>query len=209
MNLRSTWSIAIFFLVLPALCGAGDTKLTKKTIKAADGVNIVCEVRGNGDTTLIFLHGLCGERIGAYFSANRQLFDSHHNVNMMLSAGNGRHKSAMALAIAQTTSSEEEVIHALHRFWQEERLGLYRYLTGNDRFRDLFEDNQEHLSPDQLSSPLGLYLFLKLREGVTGKDVLIRTGCLGVLTHMGSGTYIRFSVGKITKPTYARYIRVG
>jgi len=153
-------------------------------------------------------HGLCGERIGAYFSANRQLFDSHHNVNMILSAGNGRHKSAMVLAIAQTTSSEEEVIHALHRFWQEERLGLYQYLTGNERFCDLFEDSQEHLSPDQLNSPLGLYLFLKLREGVGGKDVLIRTGCLGVVTQMGSGTYIRFSVGKITKPTYARHIRV-
>jgi hypothetical protein len=53
MNLRSTMSIAIFFLILPALCSAGDTKLTKKTIKAADTVNIVCEVRGQGDTALM------------------------------------------------------------------------------------------------------------------------------------------------------------
>src|ERR1041385_5520428 len=37
---------------------AGDAgKAVKKTIRAADGVNLVCEVCGKGDTALVFLHG--------------------------------------------------------------------------------------------------------------------------------------------------------
>ena len=151
-------------------------------------------------------HGICGERVGTYFSANRQLFDAHHNINMMLSAGNGRHKSAMVLAIANATPEQEEIIRSLHKFWQRERLGLYCYLVRSGGFRELFEDSQEHLLSDQLDSPLGLYLFLKLRPGVSRKDVLIGTGCLGVETPMASGNYIRFAVGKITEPTYARHI---
>lgn len=151
-------------------------------------------------------HGVCGERIGVYFSASRELFDAHHSINMMLSAGNGRQKSALALAIAQATPEQEQSIRSLHRFWQQERLGLYHYLLGRRQFADLFDDDQRHLRADQLESPLGLYLLVKLREGVSGKDVLMRTGCLGVETPMGSGRYMRFAVGKITSPTYSRYI---
>jgi aspartate/methionine/tyrosine aminotransferase len=153
-------------------------------------------------------HGLCGERCGAYFSANRLLFDEHHSINMTLSAGNGRYKSALALAIAGATEAQEEIIRSLHRFWQRERLGLYHYLVRSRQFGELFADEQGHLRPDQLEATLGLYLFLKLRDGVSGKDVLIRTGCLGVETPMASGNYIRFAVGKITEPTYARFIPV-
>src|SRR6478609_4072489 len=50
------------FALLTVVAHAQDAKATKKTIKAADGVNIVCEVQGKGDTVLIFLHGWCGDR---------------------------------------------------------------------------------------------------------------------------------------------------
>src|ERR1700730_13473958 len=34
----------------------------KKTIRADDGLSLVGEVRGQGDTALVFLHGWCGDR---------------------------------------------------------------------------------------------------------------------------------------------------
>src|SRR5687767_8607491 len=34
----------------------------KRVVRAADGVDIVCETRGRGDTALVFLHGWCGDR---------------------------------------------------------------------------------------------------------------------------------------------------
>lgn len=158
-------------------------------------------------------HGICGERVGAYFSANEKLFDGYHNLNMMLSAGNGRFRSALALALANATPDQEDVIRELHRFWHRERLGLYHYLIGSEQFGHLFDKEQGHLQPDQLSDPLGLYLLPKLRPDISEKsdteitkDVLIDTGCLGVVTRMGSGAYIRFAVGKLTEPMYAKYI---
>src|SRR4029079_12153946 len=39
----------------------GDAKPPKKTFKADDGLKIVGEVRGKGDTALVFLHGWCGD----------------------------------------------------------------------------------------------------------------------------------------------------
>src|SRR5262245_27513564 len=54
------FSLVCFMLVRVAL--AGDAKPVKKTIRAEDELPIVCEVRGKGDTALIFLHGWCGDR---------------------------------------------------------------------------------------------------------------------------------------------------
>jgi hypothetical protein len=42
--------------------GEPDTKPVKKTFRADDGLEIVGEVRGQGDAALIFLHGWCGDR---------------------------------------------------------------------------------------------------------------------------------------------------
>jgi len=151
-------------------------------------------------------HGICGERIGSYSSVNKELFTSVQTVNMQLSAGNGRYRSGLALAIAESTPEEEAVIRRLHKFWAQERAGLYQYLIASGRFTHLFDDNQSHIRPEKLLEPRGLYLFVKLREGVDLKQVLQETGCLGVLTPMKSGTYLRLAVGKITKPTYAKYI---
>jgi pimeloyl-ACP methyl ester carboxylesterase len=48
-------------LVTPLAVG-GDPKPIKATVRAADGLNIAYDVRGKGDTTLVFLHGWCGDR---------------------------------------------------------------------------------------------------------------------------------------------------
>jgi pimeloyl-ACP methyl ester carboxylesterase len=53
------------FLLLFDSFGHGtnvDAKPTKITVRADDGIGIVCEVRGEGDTALILLHGWCGTR---------------------------------------------------------------------------------------------------------------------------------------------------
>jgi sigma-B regulation protein RsbQ len=112
MNLRSTLSIAIFFLILPALSGAGDTKLTKKTIKAADGVNIVCEVRGKGDAALMFLHGLCGER--AYWKHQVDAFAADYRIVTLDQAGHGESgKNRKTWTVASLAGDVEAVVRDL------------------------------------------------------------------------------------------------
>src|SRR5260221_918029 len=39
-----------------------ESPFVKKTIRAGDGLSLVGEVRGQGDTALVFLHGWCGDR---------------------------------------------------------------------------------------------------------------------------------------------------
>lgn len=150
-------------------------------------------------------HGLCGERIGAYFSANADIFSPVQNVNMTLAAGNGHFRSAMVQSLCDTTADQEAGIQGLHRFWARERQGLHQYLLGSGKFSELFDQDQSHIHQEDLQDPLGLYLFVKLQPGVTSSDVLYATGCLGVDTPMGSGKYMRFAVGKFTEPTYAKY----
>ncbi len=45
-----------------ALARGGDAKVAKGTVRAADGVNIVYDVRGQGDIALVFIHGWCCDR---------------------------------------------------------------------------------------------------------------------------------------------------
>ncbi len=152
-------------------------------------------------------HGFCGERIGVYTSPNDEIFGRIQNLNMTLSAGNGRYRSALAEALATPTPVQAQKLRELHQFWGQERKGLYQYLIGSGNFDDIFEPDQPHILQDQLDEPLGLYVFLRLRPGVHTKDVLIKTGCLGVETTMGDGsTWMRFAVGKITKPTYSKLL---
>ena len=52
-----SWLVAGFLII-----GAEAPKPTRKTVTTEDGLNLVCEVRGAGDTALVFLHGWCGDR---------------------------------------------------------------------------------------------------------------------------------------------------
>src|SRR5262245_66205582 len=66
MNAR--WNgvqFSAFFVVLLVAWVAdmpGDEQPVKTTVRASDGLNIVGEVRGQGDTALVLLHGWCGTR---------------------------------------------------------------------------------------------------------------------------------------------------
>lgn len=63
MNTRFQFS-ALCLLLIANVASAtqNDTKPTKATVRSADGLNIVYDVRGKGDTALVFLHGWCCDR---------------------------------------------------------------------------------------------------------------------------------------------------
>lgn len=67
--------------------GAEGARPVKKTIRAEDGLAIVCEVRGKGDTALVFLHGWCGDR--AYWKHQVDAFASDYRVVTLDQAGHG------------------------------------------------------------------------------------------------------------------------
>jgi pimeloyl-ACP methyl ester carboxylesterase len=82
--------LAVFACVIlvpqAALC-QDDAKPTKKTLRTADGVNIVYEVRGKGDTALVFLHGWCGDR--EYWKHQVEPFAADYRVVTLDQAGHG------------------------------------------------------------------------------------------------------------------------
>lgn len=152
-------------------------------------------------------HGLCRQRVGAYFSENPEIFGVVQNLIMKVSAGQGDDKSALALALAAQTPAQQQAIDDLHEFWAKGRRGLHAFLM-QERFAHLFDEKQSHITQDQLQNPGSLYLFLKLKPGITGRQVAVETGCLGVETPMRDrqDIYIRFAVGMLTEPTFAQYI---
>jgi pimeloyl-ACP methyl ester carboxylesterase len=96
-------SIACLSLLAPAAFPAeGDAKPAKKTVRAEDGLTIVCEVRGKGDTALIFLHGWCGDR--DYWKHQVDVFAADYRVVALDQAGHGesgkdrKHWTASSLA---------------------------------------------------------------------------------------------------------------
>lgn len=91
MNMRL---VSLSFLIIclavqfrAALGGEGDTKPTKKTVRAEDGLSIVCEIRGKGDTALVFLHGFCGDR--EYWKNQVNVFAADYRVVTLDQAGHG------------------------------------------------------------------------------------------------------------------------
>ncbi|AMV23672.1 Sigma factor SigB regulation protein RsbQ [Gemmata sp. SH-PL17] len=86
MNLRFIGvasSIACLFLASTAV---GDEPV-KKTVKAGDGLSIACDVRGKGDTTLVFLHGWGGDR--EYWKNQANAFATDYTVVTVDQAGHG------------------------------------------------------------------------------------------------------------------------
>ena len=59
----------------------------KKTFRGDDGLEIVGEVRGQGDTALVFLHGWCGDR--AYWKHQVEVFAADYRVVALDQAGHG------------------------------------------------------------------------------------------------------------------------
>jgi pimeloyl-ACP methyl ester carboxylesterase len=87
MNTRLAALCFALICTLAALADDTSAKATKKTIRAADGVNIACEVRGQGDTALIFLHGWCGDH--EYWKHQVEPFSADYRIVTLDQAGHG------------------------------------------------------------------------------------------------------------------------
>jgi pimeloyl-ACP methyl ester carboxylesterase len=99
-------------LVPAARADEGGRKPVKKTIRAADGVNIVCEVCGTGDTALVFLHGWCGDR--AYWKNQADAFAADYRVVTLDQAGHGESgKDRKKWTVKSLAADVEAVVKAL------------------------------------------------------------------------------------------------
>eukprot|EP01125_Pyxidicula_operculata_P017099 TRINITY_DN5952_c0_g2_i1.p1 TRINITY_DN5952_c0_g2~~TRINITY_DN5952_c0_g2_i1.p1 ORF type:complete len:488 (-),score=68.44 TRINITY_DN5952_c0_g2_i1:98-1561(-) len=184
-----------------------------RTLPEKDGVSLMKGVVSNKQILdkVIFLesfsksHGLCRERLGCYFSTNNTLFTKLHASNITYSAGPGEHKDFQFQALGEMSNEDREGVASLHQFWRDERGGLVKFLL-QPKYHHLFEPSQPHITSDDIDNTLGLYILLKLKEGVNAKQVFLETGALGVDTPLLSGKYIRFSVGTLTKPSYSKYL---
>lgn len=91
MNTRAGGSallIACLMLgVSVGFAGQGEAKPAKKTTRAADGLNLVYEIRGKGETTLLFLHGWCGDR--HFWKHQVDVFAPDYRIVAMDLAGHG------------------------------------------------------------------------------------------------------------------------
>src|SRR5271165_3519430 len=90
MQARSTallLSIACFSMIGVVRGSERDSKSVKKVVRATDGLNIVCEVRGKGETALVFIHGWCGDR--AYWKHQVDAFAADYRVVTLDQAGHG------------------------------------------------------------------------------------------------------------------------
>jgi len=102
------------FAVLVSVAGSSEygAQVTKKTIRAADGIPIVCEVRGSGDTTLIFLHGWCGDR--EYWKNQVGVFAADYVVVALDQAGHGESgKERKSWTTSSLASDVESVVKEL------------------------------------------------------------------------------------------------
>jgi|GEM_PF-2284606 len=175
-------------------------------------------------------HGLCNLRIADAFSidkddANPAEFQTDPKVkpsketffsflqkkNMEVGAGNGIDKDALWMALGSYDNEELALFDELHQLWAAELKALYEKLIANGDFDHLF-DQQEHIIESDLENPGGLYLFLKLKDGVDPNQVVIETSCFGVPTKMlnpNTGVkdvqYVRYSVGRTTEPVFSNF----
>src|SRR5215471_20182189 len=114
MKARQTGLVCLIscLLSVQAVLGVEDAKPAKNTIRAADGLSIVCEVRGRGDTALVFLHGWCGDR--AYWKHQADAFASDYRVVTLDQAGHGESgKKRKHWSIDSLAGDVEAVVKAL------------------------------------------------------------------------------------------------
>ena len=92
--------------------GEPDGKPVKDTFRADDGLEIVGEVRGQGDTALVFLHGWCGDR--EYWKHQVEVFAADYRVVALDQAGHGESgKGRKAWTADGLAGDVEAVVKAL------------------------------------------------------------------------------------------------
>ena len=96
-------------LVVAVVRGAEpDAAPVKKTFRAADGANIVGEVRGSGETALVFLHGWGGDR--EYWKNQVAAFASEYRIVALDQAGHGESKTERKDSSISALSADVEAV---------------------------------------------------------------------------------------------------
>src|SRR5262245_42567358 len=105
-------SSIVCLLLTSAVIADEPAKPVKKTVKADDGLNIVCEVRGQGDTALVFLHGWCGDH--EYWKNQAEAFTPDYQIVTLDQAGHGESgKDRKEWTTAGLGADVETVVKAL------------------------------------------------------------------------------------------------
>jgi pimeloyl-ACP methyl ester carboxylesterase len=92
--------------------GQPDAKPVRKTVRAEDGLSLVCEVHGQGDTALVFLHGWCGDRV--YWKHQVDAFAADYRVVALDQAGHGESgKDRQVWSVGGLAADVEAVVKAL------------------------------------------------------------------------------------------------
>lgn len=107
MPLRVTGmtSVLACWVVATAAVGA---EPVPKTVKAADGLTIACDVRGKGDTSLVFLHGWGGDR--EYWKNQADAFAADYTVVTVDQAGHGKSGKDRKAWTVETLAADVEAV---------------------------------------------------------------------------------------------------
>ena len=106
---RASW----FLLLVPLGCaGTPDGKPSRVTVQASDGLELVCEVRGEGDTAIVLLHGWCGTR--EFWKYQVDALAADYRVVAMDQAGHGESgKDREQWTVSRLAEDVEAVVKAL------------------------------------------------------------------------------------------------
>jgi pimeloyl-ACP methyl ester carboxylesterase len=111
MTLRLTGMTSFVACVLLSSAAVGEEPV-KKTVKAGDGLSIACDVRGKGDTALVFLHGWGGDR--EYWKNQADAFATDYTVVTLDQAGHGASgKDRKAWTVDALAGDVEAVVNEL------------------------------------------------------------------------------------------------
>jgi pimeloyl-ACP methyl ester carboxylesterase len=88
--------------------GEPDVKPVKKTFRAADGAKIIGEVRGKGETALVFLHGWGGDR--AYWKNQVAAFADDYRIVAIDQAGHGESQTGRKDSTISALAGDVETV---------------------------------------------------------------------------------------------------
>jgi pimeloyl-ACP methyl ester carboxylesterase len=110
MKLRFIGTMAISCCLAAAMVRGGEPDVTpiKKTFRATDGANIIGEVRGKGDTALVFLHGWGGDR--EYWKNQLADFAGDYRIVALDQAGHGESRTDRKDSTVSALAGDVETI---------------------------------------------------------------------------------------------------
>jgi len=104
--------LCLLAMLFASVAWAQESKVEKKIIKAHDGLPIYCELRGQGDTALVFIHGWCGDH--EYWKNQVEAFAPNYRIVALDQAGHGESgKDRKEWKVADLAQDVETVVKEL------------------------------------------------------------------------------------------------